>query len=356
MSITVRGVIGSQVPPGWAAIDAAVGRLYPGVRPLVVGTPQWDVHGGPDPLQRISLYRRPDHWHLITYGMSELYRKVSSVPDESGWGFEFTMRVPVSPVDPAPPDWAIDLMRMLAGMVFALNDGFTVGSHLDWRGPISMGRVATPQTSLVFVGDPELPPIGTPFGRLAFLQVFGLWPEEQHVLEGWDPVQVIEAFRHVVPWFVTDLHRPNLLDDERLYRYIRDRAIREGSSTASIGVLGLGYRIEQGMFVLSVSALEAPKLNRAIAGRLPYGRELTLNATVPNGGLVLRRGDSLTMDGRHGAGLPDLYLPAAVTLEMSPILDAARAGSYRLQQAGNMVLEIVPTRFRDAEGIVREVG
>jgi len=33
------------------------------------------------------------HWHIVGYGMSELYAKETDDPEESGWGFELTFRV-----------------------------------------------------------------------------------------------------------------------------------------------------------------------------------------------------------------------------------------------------------------------
>lgn len=86
----------TDAAPGWDAIDAALARLYPGVEPWHVAPDVPTRLGGDDPLHGISAYRRDDpvpHWHLVTYGMSELYEKVSDDPDYSGWGFELTLRV-----------------------------------------------------------------------------------------------------------------------------------------------------------------------------------------------------------------------------------------------------------------------
>lgn len=41
----------------------------------------------------VSAYRLPSHWFVVTYGLSELYTKVSDDPSTSGWGEELTMRV-----------------------------------------------------------------------------------------------------------------------------------------------------------------------------------------------------------------------------------------------------------------------
>jgi hypothetical protein len=82
--------------PGWAAIDARLAELYPDIEPKHYGTQHRFALGGPDPLDGVSFYQRAEpvpHWHIIGYGMSELYAKETDNPDESGWGLEFTFRI-----------------------------------------------------------------------------------------------------------------------------------------------------------------------------------------------------------------------------------------------------------------------
>ena len=75
--------------PGWEAINRALEPLDPGVEPQHWGTLlKWRL-GGPDPLDGISIYEREDHWHYVSFGMSELYLKESEAEEVSGWGFEF---------------------------------------------------------------------------------------------------------------------------------------------------------------------------------------------------------------------------------------------------------------------------
>lgn len=78
--------------PGWDAIDAALARLYPGVVPVHLAPfPGAHMPGGG--VQGISAYPAAGHWHLVSYGLSELFEKVSRQPEISGWGFELTIRV-----------------------------------------------------------------------------------------------------------------------------------------------------------------------------------------------------------------------------------------------------------------------
>ena len=63
---------------GWDAIDAALRPLYGTLEPRHYSTSIPFSLGGRDPLDGISAYAvdepRP-HWHVITYGFSELYEK-----------------------------------------------------------------------------------------------------------------------------------------------------------------------------------------------------------------------------------------------------------------------------------------
>jgi hypothetical protein len=86
----------SDPVPGWDAINAALEPTYGEVEPLHWGTVKRWRNGGPDPLDGISAYRvdgPPPHWHFVSYGLSELYRKESEDPEVSGWGIELTFRL-----------------------------------------------------------------------------------------------------------------------------------------------------------------------------------------------------------------------------------------------------------------------
>src|SRR5687767_4519289 len=112
----------TDTTPGWHAIGEALSGVYHDVEPLHYGTViKWRL-GGPDPLDGISVYRRPDHWHFVSFGMSELYEKESDVADQSGWGFEFTFRLAGG--GDKPPMWAVNFLQNLARYVFTSGNPF----------------------------------------------------------------------------------------------------------------------------------------------------------------------------------------------------------------------------------------
>lgn len=174
--------------PGWDAIDGALEKVYPARAPdFHFGTVIKHLLGGPDPLDGISLYRRPEaatpHLHIVTYGMSELYFDEDAFGgDESGWGFEFTLRlgaeggVPIQSEDEAPI-WALQLLQGLARYVFETGKIFEPDQFIDLRRPIRP-ESDTPLTGFLVTEDPELPPIETPHGEVAFRQLVGATAEE----------------------------------------------------------------------------------------------------------------------------------------------------------------------------------
>lgn len=76
-----------ETTPGWEAISRACDRLYPGQEPKHYGTIIKWVLGGNDPLDGISAYKAPGpppHWHIVSYGLTELYEKTSDHKAQSG--------------------------------------------------------------------------------------------------------------------------------------------------------------------------------------------------------------------------------------------------------------------------------
>ena len=122
-------------------------------------------------------------------------------------GFELTIRTPR--VDEAPPMWPVNLLLNLAGYVHRNGKVLTPGHWFD-AGPVT-DTADSDVTGYGFVADIDLEPIDTPHGRVEFLQVVGLRPEELRLwaedgAEAW-----LTIARERLPGLLTEPRRPSLL-------------------------------------------------------------------------------------------------------------------------------------------------
>ena len=199
---------------GWIAIDQEVDQLYPDQEPKHFGPIIKYMLGGEDPLDGISIYeskKQEDHFHLISYGFSELYYNEDSAENEySGWGFELTFRLKPFSEDEAEPHWAMALMQNLAKYVFESKQYFDEFHFIPANGPIRL-NTATEITALAFVLDPELGRIKTANGDVVFLQMVGLTTAEYEVLvqnpKTTETEQLIAGLKEKNPLLITDLKR-----------------------------------------------------------------------------------------------------------------------------------------------------
>jgi hypothetical protein len=124
-------------------------------------------------LQGVSAYRGPSWWYLVTYGLTELFAKESDDSERSGWGYELTMRTPLTDEAPA---WAFGVLVALAGLTRQKQIAFGVGHRLQTGHPLA--GLPTRLTAVAFTLDPELGAIATPHGKVEFLLVVGITTEE----------------------------------------------------------------------------------------------------------------------------------------------------------------------------------
>jgi suppressor of fused protein SUFU len=187
--------------PGWDAIDAALQKLYPGVEPDH-RAPIPGVHFGGG-VHGISAYRAADHWHLVTYGLTELWvKEPGSNPEISGWGYEMTLRVASLPEEQRAPEWPFNVLVGLAKHTRNNGKPFLVGDRIDLRGPID-GRLSR-FTALAVTLDPQLPMLNTANGRVAFHQLVGTTAEQLHEMKQTSTATVLEKLEKTNPLLITD--------------------------------------------------------------------------------------------------------------------------------------------------------
>jgi hypothetical protein len=322
--------------PGWDAIDARLDELYPGVEPLHFGTLLRYRLGGDDPLDGISFYPRAGpspHWHVVGYGTSELYTKESDEPGESGWGFELTLRVARPAGETEPPMWAANLLQNLARYVYGSGNPIEPGDHMNANGPIRQDY-PTAVSALAFVEDPELGTIGTPHGRLRFLQVVGLTGDEYEAARRWSTEGLLDLLRARQPLLITDLDRPSLTDDPAVRATIDAGQAREGSSTGQLLVAGFTVTSEDAGVHLRFREITTALVAQVVGDRLPHGRDLILDGEDTR--VVLRNGPSYAVR-QPAEGLLEVTLPPQAVAGLAAALVA---GVHPVAGAAGLTVEV----------------
>ncbi len=194
------------------AIDEKVNEIYGQQEPQHFGTIIKYMLGGKDPLDGISVYesqKQQDHYHIVSYGLSELYYDEESVGKEfSKYGFEFTFRL--KKVESDDFNWAMNLMQNLARYVFESGKWFEEFHFIPTNSPIRLDY-DTNLTAIAFVLDPELGKIQTPHGEVQFLQMVGITTDEYEQLKQnpktYETEKLLDQLKINNPLLITDLDR-----------------------------------------------------------------------------------------------------------------------------------------------------
>ena len=214
------------------------------------------------------------HWHFVTYGFSELWAKESTDHEVSGYGFELTFR-PTCRMKDAPPTWVLNFLQNLGRYVFDTGNTFGVGHTLPLNGPTERGST-TRIHAISFAPDPELPPINTPNGRVEFLQIVGLTMDEREAISSWNAAAFLELRQSNLPLLFTDLSRTSWLTDGVFSAEVARRSREDGSSCGWLSLV-LDCNTRSNPIVVRIQSIAVDGFSRRLLGRLPYGRELTLN-------------------------------------------------------------------------------
>lgn len=290
---------------GWDAIVAALKPLYGKREPLHFGNVLPFGAGGKDPIHGMDLYfnsKPVPHWHLITYGFSELWDKESDDPEVSGYGFELTARVKID-VTPGEaqklaagdyaicnegreeargrfvPYWAMNCLQNLARYVFESGNAFGDGHHIDLQGPIRSNS-STLICAAAFRLDPALPSISTPNGSVKFLQLVGLTKDEYDATKEWNTLPVLNLISEQDPLLIIDLERKSALEDPKLKAAIAAGAARDGSSQAYTMTEGVKWRkakhLKGDMLILELPAMVVTDVQKMLRARIPFGNPYAL--------------------------------------------------------------------------------
>ncbi|MCL6265563.1 suppressor of fused domain protein [Flagellimonas myxillae] len=199
---------------GWLSIDKLTEELYTNQEPKHYGTLDKYGLGGEDPLDGVSIFEsknQQDHYHFVSYGMSNLYYDLENCGQEfSGWGFEFTFRLIPFEEDKEEPKWVISLMQNLAKYVFNSEKWFEDYHFIPANGPIRL-NTETDISAIAFIEDPEMGIIETPNGHVQFLQMVGITTTEYEQLKQnpktTEAKILLDRLTKENPLLITDLKR-----------------------------------------------------------------------------------------------------------------------------------------------------
>jgi suppressor of fused len=347
-------VTDEDLSPGWDAIDAALFPIYGDTQPLHWGTVIKYRLGGPDPLDGVSAYRRDapvPHWHFISYGMSELYEKESDDPEVSGWGLEFTFRLACESDETQAPIWPVNFLQNLARYVYNTGNVFRSGHLMDLCGAISLENPETAIRAISFLQDPELPEMTTHNGKVQFLQIVGITPDEHQLIREWNTSAFLNLVSEKNPCFVTDLHRASLLESPDFFASAIEGKKADGSSTGFLYVDPLSWEADGSQFSITVGANTLQNWPGLCAGRLGFGRPLLI---VGDGQQFLFNPSSVA-----SVEIKEDQLVLGVTQELIEKLQANLGPKRGIHQFSfgdqSVTFKIIPSEITDADGNVVEV-
>ena len=173
---------------GWDAIDAAFDKMYPGQdNPIHFGTLiPWRL-GGPDPLQGVSAYDGGDYFHLVTYGLSDLYEKEGSDPEYSGYGLEFTLKLRKAGFEDELSELKCiaGIFNDLARLTFENGDQFFPDEYIYTGQELGFDRQQKSKLTGFITALDEAGTIDTPNGKVDFVKLIGATDAElKAIMEG----------------------------------------------------------------------------------------------------------------------------------------------------------------------------
>ncbi len=276
--------------------------------------------------------------------MTELYEKESDDADYSGWGFEFTFRIPRDGNEEAPI-WPAGLMNNLARYVFDTGNFFDVGHQMPLNGPIKQGDPTDIQ-SIIFIKDPELGEIETPNGQVVFLQIVGITNRERTAIESWNAQEFGKLIAKFNPNCVTDLNRADYLELPEFAQEVEQGAKRDGSSCSVLYAPDSRFESVDGKHTLRIGAIAVEGLCTRLVGRIPFGRELAL---VEESSITFRPAERFVVE--SGSEGPIVGLTDAGCQQIADELPC-KAGSYTFSECPDLTIVVNQTEITNNDGDV----
>jgi hypothetical protein len=280
-----------------------------------------------------------------------LYEKESHDAELSGYGFELTFRLACGIDDEDPPVWPLNFLQNIARYVFSTGNRLEEHHHIDLNGPIALAE-ETEIRFIALVKDPQLGEIGSPNGRLTFLQVVGLCTDEYDLIKDWDCRRVLEQVGRQWPLLITDLKRKSILADPGLAAEIRAQANHEGSSQGETFVREAQWLARDDSLLITIGATAAREVVRLLRSRLMHDKPFAFFG--PQQGILFRPDAEDAW--KTEESLVVVSLSPQTLVEVLGSLKPAR-GDYRWNRLPNVVIRVVPSEIKDQHGkVIRVIG
>ena len=176
---------------GMEAIDKEVESVYPSdsLHTNYVVLERWDL-GGPDPLDRVTIYDGGDYYKYVSYGLTELYDKESKDQTKSGFGTELTLKLKRGEYKNQSEEqkellYIVLLLQKFAKYIIQENsivkpyeDTYLVEGMYSKKN-VGIDIAGTSNiVAFIIVPDKDLQSLDTPYGRVDFIALIGITKKE----------------------------------------------------------------------------------------------------------------------------------------------------------------------------------
>lgn len=185
---------------GWDAITMAFEKLYPTQKnPKHYGVLiSWEL-GGNDPLRGISIYDGGDYWHFVTYGLSELYEKITDNKEISGYGMEFTFKLKKDSYkdEEAEIKCICGILQSIARITFTEGEIFHAYEYLFTGQTQGIdAEMKSNITGFITIPEKDIEPILTSNGWVSFVEFIGVTDSELKAVQS-KKITVTELYKRL---------------------------------------------------------------------------------------------------------------------------------------------------------------
>lgn len=138
-------------------------------------------------MQGVSVYDGGDHFHFVTYGLSDLYEKEGTDPEYSGYGLEFTLKLRKAGLsdEMSEQQCIVGILNDLARLTFENGEQFFPDEYIYTGQELGFDRGQSSKLTGFVTALDEVGTIDTPNGKVDFVELIGATDAElKAIMEG----------------------------------------------------------------------------------------------------------------------------------------------------------------------------